>query len=360
MACLTVDLIAKSRKHFKKRKGISFPRYLQTLTHLYFYNENINDIGDLSMCRNLCVLYLYDNQITNIRNLDFASNLTHLYLQKNNITHIDNLYNLHKLSKLYLGGNRITVVEGLEQLHNLQELHLENQRLEPGEKLLFDRRTVLALSETLCVLNVNNNNIDDIRDLAVLKELQEFSAADNTLTHIEELEDVFSLWPQLLVMELRGNPVCKTHKYRDRLTTLCTNLGTLDGREINEITRQFLINWKACKDAKKKRQTKDMRPAPLIQCTLKSKYLINSVMSLPRLQLTNDFDTGHGPHPGHIHSHVNMQRREPHISLSESRMQCQVRSQLEKDTAIGVKALKPAQPLALKTSLHPAVRHKRT
>ncbi|KAM6900546.1 protein phosphatase 1 regulatory subunit 42 [Xenentodon cancila] len=299
MACLTVDLIAKSRKHFKKKKGLSFPRYLQTLTHLYFSSKNIEDIGDLSMCRNLAVLYLYDNQITNISNLDFASNLTHLYMQKNNITHIDNLYKLHKLSKLYLGGNRIEVVEGLEQLHDLRELHLESQRLEPGEKLLFDSRTLLSLSETLCVLNINNNNIDDIRDLAVLKELQHFSAADNKLKDIEELEDVFSLWTQLLVMDLRGNSVCKTSKYRDRLITVCKSLETFDGREINELTRQFLINWKACKEAKKKRKTKDTKPGPLIQYAL-----------------TNDFDTGHGPHPGHIYSRVNMQRWEPQQPLS--------------------------------------------
>lgn len=46
----------------------------------------------------------------------------------------------------YLGGNRITVVEGLEQLTELKELHLENQRLAPGEKLLFDPSTLLALA----------------------------------------------------------------------------------------------------------------------------------------------------------------------------------------------------------------------
>lgn len=125
------------------------------------------------MCRSLTVLYLYDNQITHISNLGFASNLTHLFMQNNNITHIDNLSSLQRLSKLwvdmfesllshavtsfmnmcllsllcrYLGGNKITVVEGLEKLGELSELHLENQRLAPGEKLLFDPRTLLSLA----------------------------------------------------------------------------------------------------------------------------------------------------------------------------------------------------------------------
>ncbi|XP_063340158.1 protein phosphatase 1 regulatory subunit 42 [Pelmatolapia mariae] len=256
MVHLTVDLIAKSRKHFKKKRGLSFPEYLKTLTHLHFSNKNIEDIGDLSMCTNLTVLYLYDNNITYIGNLSFASNLTHLYMQNNSITHIDNLHNLQNLSKLYLGGNRIAVVEGLEQLHQLKELHVENQRLTPGEKLLFDPRTLDSLAESLCVLNINNNNIDDIRDLAVLKELQHFSAADNKLCSIEELEDVFSHWPQLFLMDLSGNPVCKKPKYRDHLITVCTSLEALDGREINDLTREFLINWKASREAKKKKNNK--------------------------------------------------------------------------------------------------------
>lgn len=46
----------------------------------------------------------------------------------------------------YLGGNKIAVVEGLEKLGELNELHLENQRMAPGEKLLFDPRTLLSLA----------------------------------------------------------------------------------------------------------------------------------------------------------------------------------------------------------------------
>ncbi|XP_038149515.1 protein phosphatase 1 regulatory subunit 42 isoform X1 [Cyprinodon tularosa] len=280
MVCLTVDLIAK--KQFKKRSGISVKHYLKTLTHLYFSNKNIEEIGDLSICRNLTVLYLYDNQLTNICSLNFASNLTHLYLQNNNITHMDNLSNLQRLSKLYLGGNRIAVVEGLEELHGLRELHLENQKLEQGEQLLFDSRTLLALSESLCVLNINNNNIEDIRELSVLKELQHFSAAMNKLLNITELEAVLELWPQLLTLDLTGNPVCKKQKYRDRLITVCKSLETLDGRDINELTRQFLINWKASKEANRRRTN-------------------NQILARTR----DPTNVGQGTHPGHLYRPAN-------------------------------------------------------
>ncbi|KAM9839694.1 protein phosphatase 1 regulatory subunit 42 [Aulostomus maculatus] len=252
MVRLTVDLIEKSKDNYKKKRGLSFPEYLRTLTHLHLSNQKIKDIGDLSMCRNLSVLYLYDNQITRICNLGFASNLTHLYMQNNDITHLDNLSNLQKLSKLYLSGNRIAVVEGLELLSELKELHLESQRLAPGEKLLLDPRTLRSLAGSLCVLNISKNNIDDIQDLAALREIQHFSAAYNKLHNVEELEDVFSFWPRLLQLDLRGNPVCKKRKYRDCLIPACKTLDVLDGKEINELTRQFLTNQKAFKEAKKK------------------------------------------------------------------------------------------------------------
>ncbi|XP_075906371.1 protein phosphatase 1 regulatory subunit 42 isoform X2 [Nelusetta ayraudi] len=290
MVHLTLDLIAKSRNYLKKSRELSFPDYLMKLTHLHFSGKDIEDIDDISVCRNLSVLYLYDNRISHIRNLGFASNLTHLFLQNNTITHIENLANLQQLSKLYLGGNRIAVVEGLEHLRELQELHLENQRLAPGEKLLFDPRTLVSLAESLCVLKVDHNNIDDIRDLTVLKELRHFSAADNKLHSMGELENVLCRWPKLRELDLCGNPVCKIRKYRDHLTTICKCLAILDGKEIRELTRQFLLNWKASKEARKN----------------KSKPLMSGGLS-PHA-MTNDSNNGLLPRPRHISTRASVQR----------------------------------------------------
>ena len=52
----------------------------------------------------------------------------------------------------YLGHNSITVVEGLENVESLTELHIENQSLPPGESLLFDPRTMEALSVCLFLI----------------------------------------------------------------------------------------------------------------------------------------------------------------------------------------------------------------
>ncbi|XP_013389774.1 protein phosphatase 1 regulatory subunit 42-like [Lingula anatina] len=106
-----------------------------------------NHGDDLAMCRNLTVLYLYDNKLPKVPVLLQNQNLTHLYLQNNHITRMENLAPLRRLTKLYLGGNSITVVEGLEKLDMLQEFHIENQNLPPGEKLLFDPRSLKTLSK---------------------------------------------------------------------------------------------------------------------------------------------------------------------------------------------------------------------
>ncbi|XP_044931653.1 protein phosphatase 1 regulatory subunit 42 isoform X2 [Mustela putorius furo] len=211
MVRLTLDLIAKN-SNLKPRKEETTSRYLKKITHINFSDKNIDAIEDLSPCKNLSVLYLYDNRISQMTNLNYATNLTHLYLQNNCLSCIENLRSLKKLEKLYLGGNYIAVIEGLEGLEGLRELHVESQRLPLGEKLLFDPRTLHSLADLEFLLN-----------------------------------KLMKLWR----MDLNGNPVCLKPKYRDRLILVSKSLEFLDGKEIKNMERQFLINWKASKDAKK-------------------------------------------------------------------------------------------------------------
>ncbi|XP_062836385.1 protein phosphatase 1 regulatory subunit 42 isoform X3 [Anolis carolinensis] len=216
MVRLTLELIVKSLNQ-KNRRDESLAQHLRKITHLKLANKNIDIIDDLSLCKNINVLYLYDNQIKEIHNLDFASNLRHLYLQNNCITRIENIASLSKLEKLYLGGNYITVVEGLENLEELRELHVESQQLPLGEKLLFDPRSLHSLAKSLSVLNISNNNIDEMSDLAILENIFHLIAVDNQIQHIKDLELVLGVWTKLSKLELSGNPVCHKPKYRDRV-----------------------------------------------------------------------------------------------------------------------------------------------
>nr|XP_028592622.1 protein phosphatase 1 regulatory subunit 42 isoform X1 [Podarcis muralis]XP_028592623.1 protein phosphatase 1 regulatory subunit 42 isoform X1 [Podarcis muralis]XP_028592624.1 protein phosphatase 1 regulatory subunit 42 isoform X1 [Podarcis muralis]XP_028592625.1 protein phosphatase 1 regulatory subunit 42 isoform X1 [Podarcis muralis]XP_028592626.1 protein phosphatase 1 regulatory subunit 42 isoform X1 [Podarcis muralis]XP_028592627.1 protein phosphatase 1 regulatory subunit 42 isoform X1 len=257
MVRLTLELIGKSLNQ-KNRRDESLAHYLRKTTHLKLSNKNIDIIDDLSLCKNLNVLYLYDNQIRQIHNLDFATNLRHLYLQNNCITRIENLASLIKLEKLYLGGNYITVVEGLETLEELRELHVESQQLPLGEKVLFDPRSLHSLAKSLTVLNISNNNIDEVSDLAILENISHLIAVDNQIHHVKDLEFVLGVWTNLRKLELNGNPVCQKPKYKDRVIQQSKSLESLDGKEIKEMERQFLMNWKASRDARKKNRTESM------------------------------------------------------------------------------------------------------
>ncbi|XP_054417658.1 protein phosphatase 1 regulatory subunit 42 isoform X2 [Pongo abelii] len=224
MVRLTLDLIARN-SNLKPRRKETISQCLKKITHINFSDKNIDAIEDLSLCKNLSVLYLYDNCISQITNLNYATNLTHLYLQNNCISCIDNLRSLKKLEKLYLGGNYIAVIEGLEGLGELRELHVENQRLPLGEKLLFDPRTLHSLAKSLSILNISNNNIDDIRDLEILENLNQLIAIDNQLLHVKDLEFLLNKLMKLWKIDLHGNPVCLKPKYRDRLILVSKSLG---------------------------------------------------------------------------------------------------------------------------------------
>eukprot|EP00112_Aurelia_sp_Birch-Aquarium-sp1_P020126 Seg5113.1 transcript_id=Seg5113.1/GoldUCD/mRNA.D3Y31 product="Protein phosphatase 1 regulatory subunit 42" protein_id=Seg5113.1/GoldUCD/D3Y31 len=254
MVKITSDLIIRHGSHSKKQNYENDFQFLRRLTHIYCQEKNIDQIVNLEVCKNLAVLYLYDNNITVIKNLSCTSNLTHLYLQKNHISRISGLNGLTRLSKLYLGQNSISVIEGLEKNESLTELHIESQKLPAGEALLFDPRTIDALSGSLSVLNVAGNNLTEISELAVLSKMTQFFASNNDLSSMYDLSCAVRSWPSLSKLELQGNPFCGKKKYRDKIIVMSKRLVMLDGKEVSEATRLFLQSWQANKEMKRAKQ----------------------------------------------------------------------------------------------------------
>ncbi|KXJ18282.1 Protein phosphatase 1 regulatory subunit 42 [Exaiptasia diaphana] len=286
MGKITLEMLAKCPSHTKKKKDENLQHYLKRLTHLYFAEKGVDEIDNLSPCKNLSVLYLYDNQIARIQNLGFATNLTHLYLQNNKLARIEGLDHCKRLSKLYLGNNAITVIEGLEKLENLRELHMEKQRLPPGEKLLFEPRSLECLSRSLNVLNISENNIDSIDELKSLTRMTQFFVENNYLCDMKEMSRVLACWPSLLRLETSGNPFCTKKKFRDRIIVMSNSLVMLDGKEINDTAKRFLINWKATKDARRKQKKQ-------LQFEHPSSNSLSTVPTLPALK-----GSSHSTFPG--------------------------------------------------------------
>jgi len=249
MVKLTAELIVKlSLGVHKKKPEESINQYLNRITHLYLQDKSIDEVDLIPPCKNLSVIYLYDNLLTKIENFDFATQLTHLYLQNNKIQRLENLLSFRKLTKLHIGGNEIRVVEGLENLNDLIELHIENQKLPEGEKLIFEPRTLLTLANKLEVLNISGNNLDSLNEIGSLTNLQQLFASNNKLNDMKELNVLLKCWTKLWKLELSENPMCTKSKYRERIIVLAPQLEVLDGKEINDTSRQFLQNWKASKE----------------------------------------------------------------------------------------------------------------
>ncbi|CAM4788994.1 unnamed protein product [Rotaria magnacalcarata] len=255
MVKLTADLIAKQALgHNKRRADESVEHYLSRLTHLPFQNRGIDSIDPIPPCRQLTVIYLYDNTLSKLENFNFAENLTHLYLQNNRLQKLEHFDGCPKLQKLYLGGNQIQVIEGLDSCMNLKEIYIENQRLPEGEKLVFDPRTLQCLARVLENINVSGNNLDSLVELSCLEKLEELTASNNNLENLRELIQLLSVWPRLKRLDTSRNPMCTRARYRERLIVVSTTLEMLDGKQITDNSRQFLMSWKASREAQQIRE----------------------------------------------------------------------------------------------------------
>ena len=63
---------------------------------------------------------------------------------------------------------------------------------------------------------------------------------------------------KLSELELTGNPLCSKNKYRERIIVMASNIVTLDGKEIKQMSRQFLQNWKTSKEEKQQQQQQQL------------------------------------------------------------------------------------------------------
>jgi len=245
---ITLDVVSRATTQ-RRRKDEDDDKFLKRLTHINLSDKKIEAIEGLDECINLGCLYLTENNIRVIQNLDFAQSLTHLYLQDNNIDHMMNLEPLYNLQKLFIGGNNIQEIRGLESCANLQELHVQAQRLPPDQPLMWCPDTLNTICETLCVLNAQKNNISQPSQLAVLRGLQRLDLSMNNISSFEEIGALFGddACMNMSTLELRNNPVSKQHKLRDYIALMSPTLSTLDGREITQVERRFLVNREAAK-----------------------------------------------------------------------------------------------------------------
>ena len=140
-----------------------------------------------------------------------------LFLQNNRISRIENISNLYLLTTLNLSHNQIELIENISNLHHLHTLDVAHNKLKEAGHI-----EQLRLSNSISVLDLSNNLLDDPQILIVLSEM-----------------------PNLKVLTLTGNPIInKTAEYRRNMILLCPGLTCLDGRPIRDKDRDRAQAWK--------------------------------------------------------------------------------------------------------------------
>ena len=156
--------------------------------------------------------------------MNFAIKLEQLHLQNNRIQELPHL-KLENINKLHLENNEITFITGLETFGKLSELFISNQLLPSFTPLEFDLESLNAISRSLTVLDVSGNNITVLSTFQVLFNLRIFTADNNNVSDIEEVQMILQL-NNLVELSLIDNPVCEMKKYRDN--ALAASNGSLE------------------------------------------------------------------------------------------------------------------------------------
>ena len=187
--------------------------------------------------------------------------------------------------KLYLHFQGFDRIQNLEAYTGLKSLFLEGNGLEDLEGLsacvelrcLFAQQNMVtgippSLPVSLSTLNVSNNNVSHLRNVARLVELQTLQASNCKLKTLESLGELrncanlstvdlqnneidgdpeamvalFASMPKLACLYMQGNPVVsQLRQYRKRMIASIKSLAYLDDRPVFPLERHCAEAWAA-------------------------------------------------------------------------------------------------------------------
>ena len=187
---------------------------------LYLNYRGFNKLENLHIFPELKCIYIEGNCIQKLEGFETNTQLRCLYIHENSIEKIEGLENNEELRNLNLSENLIKKVEGLGSLEVLENLQLKRNRI--GKEGIGDVEGLLECPSISC-LDISYNMID----------------------FPEIVEDIFGRLPNLKVLYLQGNPVCKKIKnYRKHIVSTLRILTYLDDRPVFEDERRATMAWK--------------------------------------------------------------------------------------------------------------------
>ncbi|GKT15607.1 leucine-rich repeat domain-containing protein [Aduncisulcus paluster] len=196
---------------------------ITSLTELYLANNMLDDISNLCSLTSLIKLDLYYNNIDNISSLDGMVLMKNLSLGINAIVDIDAIQNMPDLEYLYLYSNLIDDLSPFSagSFTNLVRLELGNNRITDV--------TDLAAITSLEVLTLYLNDVPDISPLKDMVNLTSFTMYLSNVSNIDALTDM----SQLVYLNLYGNSIVDISAIANK--PYLTSLG-LHSNNINDVS----------------------------------------------------------------------------------------------------------------------------
>ena len=225
------------RSNRSVRKNETLEDVMASLTHLHMSDLNIDSLEPehLNKYTSCVCVYAYDNHLKSLAGIECLDLLQELQVQNNELTEIPEL-GPFLLRKLDMRHNFISVITGLSQQPDLRELYLSHQQVPRVE---LSEGCFASQMLSLEVLELAECGIDSLVELRCLETLRVLNLAGNKIASFEELEILFAHLRSLESVDLRGNPICKQVKYREKVIVM-GNFRELDGKDIPETQRETL------------------------------------------------------------------------------------------------------------------------
>jgi protein phosphatase 1 regulatory subunit 42 len=139
--------------------------------------------------------------------------------------------------------NMITKLDGLDNCRKLEELYLGNQVTPQGVEFTFDEYSLAAVSNSLKLLDLPSVNLVNPKPLYYLEGLDSINLKDNAIVDLEnEICPLLQTMNYLRILKLNNNPVTGVQKYRDQIVLLSRSVQELDGKDITDSERKYLVN----------------------------------------------------------------------------------------------------------------------
>lgn len=181
--------------------------------------------------------------------------LEYLQLQGNNIHVLPDIC-LSNLAKLFLSNNQITFIAGLENCIKLEHLAVSAQRLEVNQILQFDPKSLMAISSTLHTLEISGNKISILKPYQCLVNLKKLDASNNLVDDAIEVTELLTHL-QLVDANFKGNPCCRSHKYRDMaIASSSSVLEILDDIPVTDLQYKVISRLVSDRTLRKNRNLK--------------------------------------------------------------------------------------------------------